>query len=161
MSIPIIAATPSPVLLFVNLLATCVWVGGFVAIGVVVVVARRQLGEAEQVAFFRALGRSYGVVGGAALTVALASGAVLLGDRGWDRTALAAVVLAAALVIATVAGVAQARGMTRLRDHALRDQGDAALATRLQRGAKRATVLRATIGALTLALLATGAVLVR
>ena len=157
----VVDAAASSVLVFVHLLAACIWVGGFVAIGVAAGVARRQLGDAERVAFFRALGRSYGVVGGPALVVALASGAVLLGDRapGWDGTALAAVVLAAALVLATVAGVMQARGMTRLRQRALGASGDAALALALRRGAMRALVLRATIGVLTLALLAVGVVL--
>lgn len=155
-----VAASVSPVLVFVALLAACVWVGGFVAIVVVTRVARRQLERPAQVAFFRALGRSYGIVGGSALVVALASGAVLLSDRPWDGTALAAAVVAAALVLVTGAGVAQARGMTRLRHRALREPGDAALAARVRRGALWAAILRAAIGTLSLALLALAAVLV-
>jgi hypothetical protein len=143
-------------LVFVALLAACVWVGGFVAIAVVARVARRQLEPGARVAFFRALGRSYGVVGGVALAVALACGAALLADRAWDGTALAAIVVAVALVLATVAGVAQARGMTRLRRRAL---GDAALAAQVRTGAARAALLRAAIGALSVALLALAAVL--
>jgi len=145
-------------LVFVALLAACVWVGGFVAIAVVARVARRQLEPGARVAFFRALGRSYGVVGGIALAVALASGAALLAHQAWDATALAAILVAVALVLATVAGVAQARGMTRLRGSALRN-ADEALAARVRTGAARAAVLRAAIGALSVALLALGAVL--
>lgn len=153
------AATASPVLVFVALLGACVWVGGFVAIGVVARIARRQLERPAQVAFFRALGRSFGVVGGSALIVALASGAALLSDRAWGATALAAAVVAVALALVTGAGVAQARGMTRLRQGALREPGDGVLVARVRRGALRAAILRASIGALSLGLLALAAVL--
>jgi hypothetical protein len=149
----------SAVLVFVALLAACVWVGGFVAIAVAARVARRELERGAQVAFFRGLGRSYGVVGGVALAVALGCGAGLLAGRAWDGTALAAVVVAVALVLATVAGVVQARGMTRLRRSALSGAGDEALAARVRTGAVRAALLRAVIGALSLALLALAAVL--
>ena len=64
------------------------------------------------------------------------------------------VVLASALVLATSAGVTQARGMTRLRQQAVRDPEDSVLATRVRHGALRAGVLRAMIAALSVALLA-------
>jgi hypothetical protein len=147
------------VLVFVALLAGSIWVGGFVAIGVVVSVARAQLDRPAQIAFFRALGRRYLVVGLSALLVALAAGAALLAQRDWDTTALAAVIVAAALIVATVAGVAQARGMTRARARAIRSPDDTDLTRRVRRGAIRATILRAAIGVLTLALLALAAAL--
>jgi len=147
------------VLAFVALLACSIWVGGFVAIGVVARIARAQLDRPAQIAFFRALGRRYLVIGLSALLVALAAGAVLLAQRAWDTTALAAVIVAAALLVATVAGVAQARGMTRSRARAVRSPGDADLARRVRRGAVRATILRAAIGVLTLALVALAAAL--
>jgi hypothetical protein len=136
-----------------------VWVGGFVTIAVVARVVRRQLPMPAQVAFFRSLGRGFGVVGGLALGVALLSGGALLSRRTWDEWAAVAVVLAVALVLATGAGVVQARGMTRLRQRAVREPGDAALTARIERNARRALVLRALIGALTVALLALGAAL--
>lgn len=148
-----------PVLVFVHLLATCVWVGGFVAIAVVARIARRELEPPTRVAFFRGLGRSYGIVGGASLAVALGTGLALLSDRGWSGTVVAAAVLAAALVVATAAGVVQARGMTRRRERALRDSTDERLAARVDRGAVWARALRLAIGGLTLALLAVGATL--
>jgi uncharacterized membrane protein len=147
------------VLIFVHLLAASIWIGGFVAIGIASAIVRRQLGPAERVAFFRALGRSYGVVGGTALAVALASGAALLADRGWDGAAWVATALAVALVAVTGAGVRQARGMTRLRARAVQAPGDPALAGAVERGARLALVLRAAIGLLSLALLAVGAAL--
>ena len=48
----------------VLLLATAVWIGGLVAIFVVARVAHATLGPAERVAFFRGLGRAYGLAGG-------------------------------------------------------------------------------------------------
>jgi uncharacterized membrane protein len=113
-----------------HLLAACVWVGGFVAIAVVARVARRELDTAARVAFFRSLGRSYAKVAASALAVGVVSGTALLGRRGWDQAAGAAALLALALIIATVAGIA-----------------------------RQALVLRASIGTLTLALLGLGVVL--
>ncbi len=151
-----IAADAHPVLVFVALLGACVWVGGFVAIAVVARVARGQLERPAQVAFFRDLGRRYVRVGAPALVVALAAGTALLADRPWDATATAAVAVGVALVLVTAAGVAQARGMTRLRAAALSDD---ALAMQVRRGAARAAVLRGAIGVLSLALVALAAVL--
>lgn len=150
----------SPVLNFLALAAMSVWVGGFVAIVVVTRVARGQLDRPEQVDFFRSLGRSYGVVGGSALAVGLICGGLLLSWREWDAGSLLAVLLAATLVGATAAGVLQARGMTRLRHAAVHHPGDSELAARVAGGARRALVLRGTIGAATLALLAVVASLV-
>lgn len=67
--------------------------------------------------------------------------------------------MAGLLVVGTLAGVAQARRMTRLRRHALRDAEDVGMADWLRRAARRATLLRAGIGALSLALIALGALL--
>lgn len=155
-------ALPQPAetgLTAVLLLATAVWVGGLVAIFVVARVAHATLGVAERVAFFRGLGRAYGLVGGAALAIALASGTTLAVTRRWDGQLTASAVVAAGLVTATTAGVAQARRMTRLRQEALRDPGSPELAARVRRGARDASALRGAIAALSLALLALGAVI--
>lgn len=152
-------AATSPVLAFAALLASGVWVGGFVAIMLVTRIIRGQLEPAAQVEFFRALGRTYGIVGGSALLVALGAGAGLLAGRAWDATVLAAIVLAVALVAATVAGVVQARGMSRLRAVALREGTERELGESVNRGARRAAALRALIGVLSLGLLAVAAVL--
>lgn len=145
-------------LLAVLVLAACVWVGGYVAIGVVARVATRTLAPAARVSFFRGLGRSYIWVGTPALLVALAVGAALVTDRGWDGAAAAAAVLAALLLAALALGVAQARRMTLLRADAL-SSGAPELAGRVRRGARAATLLRAGIGLLTLALVVVGALL--
>jgi len=144
------------VVTFFALLGACVWVGGLVAIAVVTHTVRSELDRGAQVAFFRALGRRYLVVGGSGLAVALVAGGVLLAGRGWDGTALAAVVVAVALVLVTVAGVQQARGVTRLRVRAARD---ATLAAGLARSARRAGALRGAIALLSLVLLALAAAL--
>jgi len=142
----------------VLVLATAVWIGGLVAIFVAARVAHATLGAAERVTFFRGLGRAYGPVGGVALAVALASGAVLASARGWTGQLTASAAVAAALVAVTAAGVVQARRMTRLRQDALRAPGRAELTARVRRGARSAAILRATIAALSLALLALGVV---
>lgn len=147
------------VLTFVALLGGSVWVGGFVAIVVVNRVAQRQLDPPDRVAFFRDLGHSYGVVSTAALALALISGAILLAGRKWDALALAAVILAAAVVVATMAGVMQARQMTRLRQAAIEEPGDAQRSARVERDSRQAALLRATIGVLSVALLAVAAAL--
>jgi uncharacterized membrane protein len=146
-------------LVAVLVLATAVWIGGLVAIFVVARVAHATLEVAERVTFFRGLGRAYGLAGGMALTIALASGAVLAATYRWDGQLTASTVVAAGLVAATVAGVAQARRMTRLRQDALRDPGRLELAAKVRRGTRNATVLRAAIAALSLALLALGTVI--
>ena len=134
------------------LLATAVWIGGLVAIFVVARVARATLGPAERVAFFRGLGRARRR-GGADVA---ASGAVLASTYRWDGQLTASAVVAAGLVAVTVAGVAQARRMTRLRQDALRGPGSAEFTAKVRRGARSAAALRAAIAALSLALLASG-----
>jgi uncharacterized membrane protein len=146
-------------LLGVFMLASCVWVGGYVAIAVVARVAVRTLEPAQRVAFFRGLGRSYLRVGAPALVVALGTGAGLAGDHAWDAALLATAVTAAALVGSLAVGVAQARRMTRLRVAALETPHDEPLVRRVRRGARAATLLRAAIGLLSLALIALGTLL--
>jgi uncharacterized membrane protein len=143
----------------VLILATTVWIGGFVTLVVVTRVARATLGPAGQVAFFRGLGRAYGAVSGIALAVGLATGAALVYGRAWDGVLAAAVAVAAALVLATGVGVVQARRMTRLRRRLAEDPDDGTLSSRVRRGGRSAALLRGLIGALSLALLALGVAL--
>ena len=140
------------VLVFVELLAASIWIGGFVAIGVVAKVARTQLEPAQCVAFFRHLGRTYLRVGGAALAVALVCGGVLLASGPWTTAKSVAVAVGVCLAAVTIAGVLQARAMTLLRQEQLRNP-NAWLGARIRRQETRAMVLRAGIGFLTIALL--------
>lgn len=146
-------------LLAVHLLASAIWVGGFVAIAVVARVARRALDPQQRIAFFRGLGRVYGIVGGVSLLVALGTGAALVHEPPSTPAELAAAATAAALLVVTAAGVRQARAMTRLRRRALAEAGDTSLAGTLRRDAHAAACLRATIGLLTVALVVLGAVI--
>ncbi|MEZ4588386.1 MAG: hypothetical protein R2909_18565 [Gemmatimonadales bacterium] len=149
-------ATSVP-LIVVHALSAAIWIGGLVAIFVVARVASATLDQAHRISFFRALGRAYGVVGGAALLVALASGAFLLDDHPWDGLLSATAIVAAALLAVTAAGIVQARAMTRLRGRALEAP---ALVDEVDRGAALAAILRGAIAALTLALVFLGAALV-
>ncbi len=154
-----IAAASAP-LIAVHALAASIWVGGLVAIFIVARTASRTLEPAQRVEFFRVLGRSYGVVGTLALLVALATGAILLDEHPWDGLMIAAVVVAGALLVATAAGMAQARAMTRLRRRAVAQVGGEPLDPRVRRAAIVAAILRACIGVLTLTLVVLGATLV-
>lgn len=154
-----IAAASAP-LIAVHALAASIWVGGLVAIFIVARAASSTLQPAQRVEFFRALGRSYGIVGTLALVVALGTGAILLKDHPWDGLMVAAAVVAGALLLATAAGMAQARAMTRLRLRAVAQVGGEPLDPRVRKGAIVAAILRACIGVLTLTLVVLGAALV-
>jgi hypothetical protein len=143
----------------VLVLAAAVWVGGFAVIAVVARVARRTLPPSSRVAFFRGLGRTFGLVAAVALASAYGIGASLLYGRAWDVQLSATAVVATALLVATAGGVAQARRMSRIRRQALDQPADALLAEQIRGGARRAAALRALIGVLSLALLALGIML--
>jgi uncharacterized membrane protein len=154
-----VSDTTRAVLLGVFTLASCVWVGGYFAIAVVARVARQTLTPAQRVAFFRSLGRSYLVVGAPALAIALGSGAGLASRHAWSGVLVATAVDAGTLLAALALGVVQARQMTRLRAAALATPQDEALRRRVRSGARAATLLRAAIGLLSLALIALGSLL--
>jgi hypothetical protein len=151
--------TGQGILLGIFILATSIWLGGYVAIALVSRVATGTLSGPQRVAFFRSLGRVYGIVGTVALLVALGTGAGLASGHRWDGTLVAALVLAVAAFVALLVGMVQARRMTRLRRASLAAPDDAPLAARVGRGARRAALLRALIGVLSLALLAVGVLL--
>lgn len=147
------------ILLGFFILATSIWLGGYVAIAVVARVATRTLSAQARVAFFRGLGRIYAFLGTPALIVALGTGAGLASQHAWDATLVVALVLAVATLLTLVVGMVQARRMTRLRRAALAAPDEVALASRVTQGARRAGMLRGLIGALSLALLAVGTLL--
>lgn len=142
------------VLIFFELLAASVWIGGLVTIAIVARIIRGQLGTVEQVVFFRTLGRSYGRVGASALGVALAGGAVLLRHHPADASVLATAAAAVILVVVTAVAVRQARAMTRLRERGLNDSG---LSSTVRRRARTAALCRLAIALVTLVLLALAA----
>src|SRR5690606_22007060 len=121
--------------------AASVWLGGYVAIAVVAFTARNTLEAQHRVTFFRALGRAFLPVGGAALLVAQVSGTLLLLQREWDALTLATLVLEAGLIALLAVAVAQARRMTRLRQRALHAGAGAELAAQVARGGRAAGLL--------------------
>jgi uncharacterized membrane protein len=154
-----VSGASQAVLVVVLELATSIWVGGLIAIAIVARVSARTLAPAERVAFFRGLGRTYGIVGTAALVIALASGAWLLADRPWDGTLTATAVVAGILLIAVGTGGVQARRMTVLRRRIMVHPDDDRGRRQVQVGARRAAILRGGITVLTLALVVLGSVL--
>jgi hypothetical protein len=153
------SATTQAILLGVFMLASSIWIGGYIAIAVVARVATRTLAPAQRITFFRTLGRSYLLLGAPALLVAFGTGAGLLSHHSWDGILTAAVAVAAALVVSLAVGVAQARRMTRLRAASLAAPGDPQRRVHVRQGTRIAALLRATIGLLSLALIALGALL--
>ncbi|MHB1234738.1 MAG: hypothetical protein ACYCZK_03585 [Microbacteriaceae bacterium] len=153
------SATSQAILLGVFILASCIWVGGYVTIAVVARVATRTLAPGQRVAFFRDLGRTYLLLGVPALLVAFGTGAALLNDRPWDGLLIAAVVVATLLLAALAIGIVQARRMTRLRAASLSTPEDQKASIRVRQEARAAALLRAMIGLLSLALIALGALL--
>lgn len=147
------------VVLAVFVLATSIWVGGYVAIVVVARTAAATVDPGSRVAFFRTLGRSYLGVGLPALIVALVTGGVLAGGLDWDALLVTTVVVAAALLVSFAVAVAQARRMTVLRRNLLGSPGDEQLDVQVRRGARVAAGLRAVLGLLSLALVVLGAFL--
>lgn len=145
--------------LVVFIVATSIWVGGYVAIAVVARTASTTLETADRVVFFRSLGRSYLWVGLPALLIALVTGAILV--RGHDRDALliATVAVVAVLLTSLAVAVIQARRMTRLRRTLLGSPDDKSLSEQVRRGARDAGALRAVLGLLTFALVVLGALL--
>jgi hypothetical protein len=141
------------------MLASSIWVGGYVALVLVARVATSTLAPGHRIEFFRALGRRYLLLGTPCLIIALVTGAGLLHTHPWDATLTAALVTAAALLALLIAGVAQARRMTLLRAALLACPTDSHLTLRLRRGAREAGLLRVGIGLLTLFLIALGALL--
>lgn len=141
------------------ILAAAIWVGGFATLIVVARVAGRTLPPHSRVALFRGLGKAYGVIGPVALAVAYGTGASLVYGRPWDGQLTATAVVATALVVTTTIGMIQARRMSHIRRQALDQPDDVRLSERIHQGARRASALRALLGALSLALLALGVLL--
>jgi hypothetical protein len=94
------------------------------------------------VAFFRALGRRYAIVGTGALAIAIATGAALLSDQHWTGQLTTLAALTGTLVLVTGLGMRQARRVNTLR----------ARGTATPRQSRRAGLLRAAIALLTLAI---------
>jgi hypothetical protein len=141
-------------LVAVELLAACIWVGSLVCLVVVTSAVRKVLDGPSQVAFFRAIGRRYGIVGTAALLVAIGCGLALAWPpAAWSNIIAAAVALSGALVVLTAAGMAQARAMTVLRRRTVSAPDDHAAAEAVRRGRALAGALRGTMALVTLAIL--------
>ena len=95
-------------------------------------------------------------MGGGSLAVALGSGGVLLVRGDWTPARSVAAALGLTLALTTVVGVIQARELTRIAAKNLLRSRDSAAAGAERSAAARAAFLRASIGALTFALLAVG-----
>lgn len=149
------------VLIGVELFVASVWVGSLVCLVVVASAGRSSLDPSAQVAFFRTLGRRYGVVGNVGLAAAIGVGlAMLWPPSSWGRLEDTTVALAGLLVVVTGLGIRQARSMTRLRRRLLDEPDSHELEREVRRGVKVAVVLRGVIAVVSLAILSVVAVLI-
>lgn len=149
----------NPVMVTLELLAASIWVGSLVCLAVVAQTGRATLDGPAQVAFFRALGRRYAIVGTAALLVAIGAGlAMAWPPSTWSATVDAAVALAGLLVLASAAGMAQARAMGTLRGRSMKAPADSVARAAVRRGRHVATALRLLMAADTLAVVVLAAV---
>jgi hypothetical protein len=115
-----VLATNTP-LVAVEQTAACIWVGSLVCLALVANMARNVLDCPSRVMFFRAIGRRYGIVGTASLVVAIGADLGLAWPlSSWSGTIDATVALAVVLVLATAAGMVQARAMTTVRRRVMR-----------------------------------------
>jgi hypothetical protein len=144
--------TSAPVVVL-EILSASVWIGSLVCLAVVSQAARQVLQGPAQVAFFRAVGRRYAIVGTGSLFVAIGTGlAMAWPPATWSGTIDAAVALAGLLVVATAAGMAQARAMGTLRRRAMGSPADPVARAAASRGRRVATALRLLMAADTLAI---------
>ena len=142
-----------------EILSASVWIGSLVCLAVVSRAARNVLEGPTQVAFFRAVGRRYAIVGTGSLLIAIGDGlAMAWPPPTWTATTDTAVALAGLLVLATAAGMAQARVMGTLRRRAIASPADRAARASVRRGRRLATSLRLLMAADTLAIVALAAV---
>lgn len=150
------SATVEALVLVVFILATSIWIGGYVAIAVVARTSASSLQPGARVALFRSLGRAYLRVGLPALALAYITGLVLAWGEPRDPLLTGTVVVALLLVALLAAAVAQAKRMSALRRGLLTTPDDARLGDQVRTGARSAAALRGLLGLLTVALVVMG-----
>lgn len=133
-------------------LGASVWVGGLATIIVVNASAHAVLASADRTALFRNLGPRYLTMATVAAIIVAVSGGLLLATRPFDGITIGILVLVALLIVATGAGVVQARRMSRLRHTAHESDDPGRFAGRLKRGSIAARLLRTGIALISVAL---------
>lgn len=109
-------------------------------------------------AWFRGVGRSYQYVGTGSLLVAIGVGIVLAWPLSDVHGTLASeFILSGALVVVSLAGMAQAKRMTVRRRRALDHPDDPKAVASVRRGARLAGLLRGLIAGVTLVMVFVGA----
>lgn len=148
-------------LIAVEMLAASIWVGSLVCLALVASVAREVLDPTSRIALFRGIGRLYGIIGTAALIVAIGVGVALAGRPShWTASVTGALILSVALVVVTALGMIQARRMTVRRRQAIDAPDDQVVTRMIRRGAAMAGALRGSIAVLTLVIVVLAAHLV-
>jgi putative copper resistance protein D len=134
-----------------HLIAAAVWAGGLVFLGLSVGAARRTLADSDRIAFFRAVGRRFAIVGGIALLVLIATGSDMASDKhAWDtlgegvygKTLLAKLILVGVVIVLTlVHTLIQGPALSRLREQAPERPDDEMIQRRIRARAAQAGVV--------------------
>jgi hypothetical protein len=147
------------ILVAVLIIASAIWIGGYVAVIVVSFVSSKTLDGRARVDFFRGLGRAYLKMTTPALLVAYAAGWILLARAPWTAGSTRMVIGSAVLLAVLIAGVIQARDLTRLRMRLPAEPQNEALVRAVRVRARAASLVRGLLGILTLGLIINVAVL--
>ncbi|HLR83740.1 MAG TPA: hypothetical protein VK059_02255 [Nocardioidaceae bacterium] len=150
------SATAEALVLVVFMIASSIWIGGYVAIVVVARTSAATLESGSRIALFRSLGRTYLWVGLPALIVAYVTGGVLARNEPRDALLVSTVVVALLLVAFLAVAVAQAKRMSALRRELLASPDAAPLGEQVRRGARSAGALRGLLGLLSVTLVVLG-----
>jgi putative copper export protein len=134
----VLATAGDTIVRSLHLVSAAVWAGGLVFLGVAVGAARRTLSDDARIAFFRAIGRRFAVVGGVALLLLIATGTDMASDRevwgdltdtSYGKTLLAKLVVVGLVIVLTIVhSVVQGPALSRLRERAAERPDDAELA---------------------------------
>src|SRR5690625_596688 len=96
-------AALNAVLSVVLILASAVWIGGYVAVAVVAIVSSKTLEPSQRVTFFKRFGRVYLRVAGSALVMMYVTCWVLLAQTPWSGELVRITAASAALLLILIA----------------------------------------------------------
>lgn len=146
-------------LVVILIVSGSVWIGGYSAVIIVSLISSRALDPDARIRFFRMLGGAYLKVMVPALLLTYMTGWLVLAQRPWSVGVTWLAVGSGLLLLVLLAGVMQARDMTRLRRRASAEPENAMLALTIRRRARSAAILRGLIGVLTLGIVVNVALL--
>jgi uncharacterized membrane protein len=140
--------------LSLHLIAAAVYVGGVVFLGVAASATRNTVSPQERIALFRVIGRRFLLLATGALAILIGTGAMMASDGDYgERLNQKLGVVAIAVALTYYHSFIQGPALSKLRERALDDPEDAALAAEIRRRSGQAGVAQLLILVSTLAIL--------